>query len=174
MRKVFMSLLAISFFIILLCGCNDSTKQIQPYFTADCVVTNAQLNFKLQLCSYNKNSVSAILKSKDTLNGLEFEKNNSTLYIRYNDLECIANDDYLPYFSGVDVLFDALLCCKNNTVSYLRSQGDFDVYKAKLEYCDCEIFVDSKSGQIKKISPKLYGVNITFDNIKIYKKDPVA
>ena len=146
MRKVFMSLLAISFFIILLCGCNNSTKQIQPYFTADCVVTNAQLNFKLQLCSYNK----------------------------YNDLECIAHDDYLPYFSGVDVLFDALLCCKNNTVSYLRTQGDFDVYKAKLEYCDCEIFVDSKSGQIKKISPKLYGVSITFDNIKIYKKVPVA
>lgn len=174
MRKVFVSLLAISFFILTLSGCTESVKPLQPYFTSDCVVSNAGTKLEMKLCSsYNDNIIATVSKG-EVLSGLEFQKNNSTLYLRYNDLECIASEDYLPYFCGVDVLFDTLSCCQNNTVSYSSTQGKYDVYIAKLECCDCEIYADSDSGKIVKILPKLYKVSITFDNVKIQKKAPAT
>ncbi len=168
MRKVLLSLLAISFFIFNLSGCEaDTRKPPQVYFSADAVITDSDITMNAKLSSTYGENIFVSIISPDTLKGLEYQKTNSTLYIRYGELECIADEDYLASFSALDVLIDTLASLQTNQFSYYKTEQHLDVYKVKLKNVDCKVFVNPQNGFITKIVPQYKDVSIVLENIKL-------
>ena len=171
MRKILLSLLAISFFILTLSGCAQEMKT-QPvlYFSADAVFKTDDITMKSKVESFNTEDVTVTMLSPDNVNGISYQRVKSTLYITYNELRCIATNDYLPRFSPVSVVFDSLLSMQDGTCTFSCFEGDFAVYKNQTGTLKQTVYVDKKSGYIYRISAPYANCEITFSNINQQKK----
>ncbi len=154
MRKLCLSLLAISFFMVVLCGC-DKVNAVKPNvnFTSHCKVEVDDMTLTLNIISSSDEDVSVEVLSPDNLNGLKYERVNSTLYIDYHGLKCTTTDDYLTHFNPFDVLIDTLVSAKTTDISYMCDADECDVYKGRGENGEYTFFVDKSSGDIKRIKP---------------------
>ena len=152
MKKLCLSLLAISFFMALLCGCiKENAVKPNTNFTSQCKVEVNDMTLTLNVISSSSENVSVEVISPDNMNGLKYERVNSTLYIEYNGLKCTTTDDYLAPFNPFDVLIDTLISAKTTELSYMCEADECNVYKGRGENGEYTFFVDKSSGDIKKI-----------------------
>lgn len=162
MKKLWASLLAISFFILTFCGCSLS-KPTPPVteFVSDVSLELPDAALSMSMNSAAGDNVILEVISPESLKGLTFQRANSSLYIEYNGLKCIADADYLADFNPFSVLIDVVISMKNTELSYISNEGDFAVFEGKTETFEYKVFSDKKSGKINMIiiDEKDYKVN---------------
>lgn len=154
MRKLWLSLLAISFFICTLSGC-ETQIAVQPNlsFTADCSVKVNDYDLVLNVISSDTENVSVEVVSPDNLQGLTYERVNSTLYIDYKGLRCNTSSDYLTKFNPFQILIDVLSSAKTTELEYILEDKGCVVYKGLSESGEYMLFVAKDTGEIKKVKP---------------------
>ena len=155
MRKFSVSLLAISFFIVTLCGCQSTAEPVKPNvsFKATACVKSKDIETQVQVVCASPDDISITLMSPPSLNGLSYHKVNSTLYIEYSDLKCTTTDDYLTSFNPFEVIFDAVECAP-----LAKYKGNIEddkslLYVGETPYGSIEMYVEKENGNIKSIKP---------------------
>ncbi len=166
MKKLIVSLLAISFFMLIFCGCEkESGVTPATLFKADAVIKTDDITINATVEAISNENVRVIVNSPKELNNLSYERVNSSLYIEYNSLKCTADSDYLPSFDPFDVLIDTLVSMNCTQIEFERTDGDCDVYTGMTDagkYC---AYFDIKSGALAKIEPSFADAEITFSNV---------
>lgn len=155
MRKFSSSLLAISFFIFTLCGCQSQAEPVKPNIVFESVATikGNDITTQAKIVCASADDVSIEFMSPSSLKGLSYHKVNSTLYIEYNGLKCTTVDDYLTSFNPLEIIFDAVAC-----VDFAKCKGNNDdneslVFVGETPHGSIELYVDSESGNINRIEP---------------------
>ncbi len=149
MRKLTRSLLAISFFIFALCGCeSDTSVDIQNSFCADAQVVQNDLAFNCVVERQSATDLSVKIKSDDNTDGLKYRYVNDTLYIEYEGMRCIAGADYLKSDCAVSLLY-SVMCELENLSSYpCELKENVCVYTLKTERVNALLSIDRKSGRL--------------------------
>lgn len=154
MRKLWASLLAISFFIAIFYGCSTQSRvEVKTEFEAECKVEVNDIELCLDVLSASGENITVKVISPDNFKGLTYERVNSDLYIVYNGLKCTTCADYLTSYNPFDILIDSLICAKTAELSYMHEEGDYAVYKGKSENGEYNLYIDRLSGDIKKLKP---------------------
>ncbi|MBE6825102.1 MAG: hypothetical protein E7513_07140 [Ruminococcaceae bacterium] len=166
MRKISVSLLAISFFVFSLFGCDIGQRKAPVvFFESDAVLHSENLTIESKVISaQGKNITLSILSPKD-VKGLTYSLSNSNLHINFGNLKCTTSTDYLPSFSAVDVLFDTLSAMQSSSFDYKATKEYTDIYKGTCEGGSFLMYVDSVTGNITRIEPSYTDCYITFNNI---------
>lgn len=164
MRKFSVSLLAISFFIMSLCGCQTKSS-VEPIvqFSADVKIVTDDMQMQATLCT-DESVVTVTVISPETLNGLTYRRAKSTLYIEQNGLKCTTVTDYLQSFNPFDVLIDCMLSLKSSELQYVTQEEEYVVYKGIAENGGYSIYVDSHSGYIHKLQPQYTACSFEFSS----------
>ena len=152
MRKLMRSLLAISFFIFALCGCESSPSfNIQTDFCVNAQVEQNDLTYNCVVERHSATDLSVKIESDDNTNGLKYHYVNDTLYIEYEGLKCIANTDYLKNDCAISLLYN-VMCELENLSSYPSEIEDkVCVYTMKTEKVNALLSVDKNSGGILSV-----------------------
>ena len=152
MRKLTRSLLAISFFIFALCGCESSPSlNIQTDFCVNAQVMQNDLTYNCVVERHSATDLSVKIESDDNTNGLKYHYVNDTLYIEYEGLKCIANTDYLKSDCAVSLLYN-VMCELENLSSYPSEIEDkVCAYTIKTEKVNALLSVDKNSGGILSV-----------------------
>lgn len=167
MRKFMISLLAISFFIVTLCGCRqDNVKSVCTYFCADAVICADDKQIDVKLSSTIGQNVTLSLLTGDATKGMSYRVANSTMYIEYGELSCVTKVDYLPDFCYADVVLDTLLSIQKTAPLFNKEHEMFNEYKVKTDNGDVLVFADKKSGYITKIKPLYTDCEIKLRNVQ--------
>lgn len=166
MRKILLSLLAISFFICTLSGCKSIEKEPAVYFCADAVIKTEDISMNIKVDSLQHKNIFVSVMSPDSLKGMSYQLVNSTMYISYNKLKCVTKSGYLPRFSPVSVVIDSLLSLQSNSCVRIGEKDGFFIYADKSDTLKREIFIDKRSGCISRISAPYANCVITFSNVK--------
>ncbi|MBR2715563.1 MAG: hypothetical protein IKB73_05095 [Ruminococcus sp.] len=167
MKKFSASLLAISFFMLILCGC-DISKKVQPVkeFSAKVHITCADTESDANVVLSQGNNLLIEITSPESLRGLTYQYANSTLYIEYEKLKCNSNSDYLQKDNPFDAIKTALFTMKTTPVECRKTENDIDVYVLNTERGKSHVYVDSKTGYIRRIKPNYTACEIEFSDIK--------
>ena len=165
MRKLTRSLLAISFFIFALCGCESSPSfNIQTDFCVNAQVEQNDLTYNCVVERHSTTDLSVKIESDDNSNGLKYHYVNDTLYIEYEGLKCIANTDYLKNDCAISLLYN-VMCELENLSSYpSESEENVCVYTVKTDKVNANISVDKNSGLIEKIEFNNVDCEISFND----------
>lgn len=167
MRKFMISLLAISFFIVMLSGCKEkSPEPLCNYFSGDAVILADDRKFDVKVSSTIGQNVTLSYLSGDSTKGLSYRVTNSTMYISYGELSCMTKVDYLPSFCYADVVIDTLLSMQKNTASFVKEVEQYNEYKLDNGSGEVRVFADKKSGCIAKIKPMYADCEISFSDVK--------
>lgn len=164
MRKFSASLLAISFFMFIFCGCDKVTEPTTPNttFVSLLEIVTDEITMTAEITACGSDDVNITLLSPETLKGLCYHKVNSTLYIEYNGLKCTTADDYLTLDNPFEVIFDVLLSLDNAQLKVSDKEGECDIYSGKCSYGEYSIYLDKESSDILKIVPSFTDCEITF------------
>lgn len=164
MRKFSASLLAISFFMLIFCGCEKVAEPVTPNTTfialSEMVTDGITMTAEITACG--SDDVNITLCSPETLKGLSYHKVNSTLYIEYNGLKCTTADDYLTSYNPFEVVFDVLSSLESAQLKASGKEGELYIYTGKCSYGEYLIYIDEKSSDIQKIVPTFTDCEITF------------
>ncbi len=168
MKKLIASLLAISFFMPIFCGCGKEGG-VNPVtiFKADADIKTDDTTVKATVETISTDNVRVVVNSPKELNNLSYERVNSSLYIEYNSLKCTADSDYLPPFNPFDVLIDSLVSMNSTQLNFEKNESGCDVYSGFTDAGKYYAYFDSVSGNLEKIEPTFADVEITFSNVKI-------
>lgn len=155
MKKFSVSLLAISFFILTLFGCNTNTEPLKlvTAFEATAVISTSDITMKVQIISVSADDVSIVVQAPENLKGLEYHKVNSTLYIDYDGLKCTTASDYLTFFNPFEVIFDAVECITLARPDSTKSGNETLVFTSETLNGEVVFYTD-KEGNIIKILPQ--------------------
>ncbi len=168
MKKLIVSLLAISFFMLAFCGCESDIRATPiTLFTADAVIKTEDVEIESVVEVRSIDNIRATLSSPKEISGLTYERVNSSLYIEYNDLKCITEKDYLSSDNPFDILIDTLVSMNTTALVFEYTQDEFDVYSGMTPTGEYKAYFDSKSGYLFKIEPTFTDVKIIFSNIEI-------
>lgn len=165
MRKFSASLLAISFFMLILCACNKVTEPVtlNTQFVSKAVIVTDEITMNAEITVCGGDDVSITLLSPESLKGLNYHKVNSTLYIEYNGLKCTTADDYLTSYNPFEVIFDVLSSLSNAQLKIIGEKSESEVaYKGKTANGEYTLYADKKSGKIQKIVSSFTDCEITF------------
>ncbi len=163
MRRISVSLLAISFFIFILFGCNIAQRKAPvTLFEADAVLHSENMTLEGKVVSATGGNITLSVLSPKDVRGLMYSLSNSNLHISYGDLKCTTNTDYLPAFSPIDVLFSTLSSVQSNSFEYKATKEYTDIYKATCSRGSFLMYVDSVTGRITRIEPSYTDCYITF------------
>ena len=166
MRRISVSLLAISFFIATLCSC-ETVIPVKPvcYFTADAQIKSGDITYDAVVTSAQGQNIVIELTSPDTLKGVTYTHANDTMYIEYDGLKCTTNADYLPSCSPVQIVIDTLLSLCYTEPEFVQTDGDLNTYTAVSQNGKFTLYTDSSTGFIKGIKPSYTDCEISFEEI---------
>ncbi len=165
MRRLSVSLLAISFFIITLCSC----KSIEPVSPVIQFKGNAVINvgdskaYATVSVIDSENMAMCIRLSEDT--GVLYQLSDFEMTIAYDDLVCRASGDYLPSYTSVSVFFDTIRSLYSSEPVLIGSTDSQFVYKGESTAGQYLLTVDKQTGHILSIRPQYADVELHFDNI---------
>lgn len=167
MRKITLSLLAISFFMLTFCSC-ALTQPSPPVteFEACAKVQTGDESYDVVISSTPDSCINIKVRKPEVLNSLRYTYTKDTLYIEYQKLRCNATSDYLRKEAFFDVIYRALKFDKTKPLEIKESDSKHTKYKVKSEYGDIELLCDTKSGEIKEITPSYAHVKIEFQEQK--------
>lgn len=166
MRRFILSLLAIPFFITILCGCQVQQKtELQVHFTATAQITTPDITYTVTVCS-SDTDITVRLLSPDTVSGLTYQRTNSTLYIDYDGLKCITQSDYLSADNPIAVLIETFFAISQSPVEYIETVDEFDIYTGTTDYGDFTLYVNTDTGYIERLVPSYADCEISFTEIK--------
>ncbi|MBQ7133078.1 MAG: hypothetical protein IJO20_01130 [Ruminococcus sp.] len=168
MKKLIASLLAISFFMFIFCGC-EKAGAVTPVtiFSADAEIITADTTINATVESISADNVRVIVNSPKELKELSYERVNSNLYIEYHAMKCTADSDYLPSFDPFDVLIDSLVSLNSTQLVFEQSESGCDVYSGFTDAGKYRAYFDSASGILEKLEPAFADLEITFSNVEI-------
>ena len=167
MRKITLSLLAISFFMLILCSCDVSepsapVTQFKAYATAK----TGDESYSIIVESTSDGCIKTTVEAPDNLSGMQYIYTKDTLYIEFEKLRCNATIDYLRKEAFPDVIYRALRFDNTKQLTVKESDNDHTKYIVKSVYGDVELLCDTKSGEIKEITPSYADVKIKFKDKK--------
>ena len=164
MREFSASLLAISFFICFLCGCEKAEEPFVPNIGAvsKATIVTEHITMDVEVTAYSGDDVSITLLTPESLKGLNYHKVNSTLYIEYNGLKCTTAQDYLTPFNPFEVIFDVFSSLSKTPLKSTGKEGELCVYSGTASSGTYTLYADKKSGKILKIVPSFAECEITF------------
>ena len=166
MRKILLSLLAILFFVFGLCACDiNEPQQKSVYFCGDAVIKTKDITLNAKVDFLGHNNLFLSVMSPKTVKGLCYQLVGSSLYISYDNLECVTKSDYLPQFSPINVIIDSLVAFENNCFKLEKYDGKYAVYKDSKSTLDTKIYVDKKSGAISRISAPYADCEVQFSGV---------
>ncbi len=164
MRKFSLSLLAISFFMLVFSGCSvENHAQPQIYFESKAILHNSDNSFEAKITSSQGQNITVSVITPESVKGITYTLSNSTLYINSGGLRCITVSDYLPSYSALDVLFQSLSLMETHELVYSRNNEESDIYTLKAPPKEYSVYVDRKSGFIREIRPMYNDTYITFE-----------
>ncbi len=165
MKKLWASLLAISFFILIFCGCSVF-EPIPPVteFASDVSFKLPDITLSMSVDSISGDNVTIEVYSPKSVKGLTIQRANSSLYIEYNGLKCISDADYLADFNPFSVFIDVVISMKNTELSYINNEGDFSVFEGRTETFEFKVFSDKNSGKINRIVIDEKNLEVNFLN----------
>lgn len=167
MRRLPVSLLAISFFIITLTACK-STDNVSPvtYFGADAVIISKDTTVNAKVSVNQGKNVSVLMYITDKDNPVSYQFMDGKLTISYNGLECSADSSFLPQFNPVSVIYDTFCTLDICELEYKKTTDDAVIFDGKYDNKSFTIYVEKGTGYVKKILPHYVDVQICFDNIE--------
>ncbi len=163
MRKITLSLLAISFFIFTLCSCGV-TQPSAPVteFKASATVETGEEKYNITVESTPDGCIKITVNEPKVLENMQYTYTKDTLYIEYEKLKCNATSDYLRQEAFADVIYRALSFDKTNPLKIKESDSEHTTYIVTCDYGEVELLCDTKSGAIKEITPSYADVKIEF------------
>ena len=155
MRKFSVSLLAILFLLLTLCGCQNLVENVKPntFFEATATLKTQDMTTQAQIVCASEDDVSITLLLPESLKGLNYHLVNSTLYIDYKGLKCTTTDDYFTSYNPFEVIFDAVECAELAQCKGTTEDENMFIYTGESQHGAIELYVDEKSGNIMKINP---------------------
>ncbi len=173
MSKFSASLLAISFFIVILSGCGkqSQTKPVSN-FTANAQIQTKDTEYSAVVTSSTGQNILIEVTSPDTLCGVTYQYTSSTLYIEYDGLKCTTNSDYLPSYSPFEVIIDTLLSLSYTQLNLKQTDGDVVIYTGSSDNGDFTLYVDQNTGFINAIEPSYTDCEISFTEINTQQNPP--
>ena len=152
MRKLTRSLLAISFFIFTLCGCESVDKTtIEDTFHLNAYVQQNETSFNCDVNRQNSSDLCIKIKSDNNTNSLVYHYVNDTLYIEYEGMRCITNTDYLKSDSAVSLMYCVMSELENLSSYPSEIEDKVCVYTMKTEKVNALLSVDKNSGGILSV-----------------------
>ncbi len=165
MKKITLSLLAISFFMFIFCSCNLS-EPVMPacVFSGNANVKTADSEYKVEVNSSIDGCIKITVLKPEPTTGLTYTYAKDTLYIEYLKLRCNAPVDYLKRSAFADVIYRALSFEKDKPLRIKESDTDTTVYIVEGDLSQILLFCDTKTGVIKRIEDSVSEISIIFDN----------
>lgn len=172
MRKITLSLLAISFFILTLCSCsvNEPSAPVTE-FSATATVKAEKESYAIAVSSTPDGCIKITVNKPKVLENMQYTYAKDTLYIEYEKLKCNATCDYLRKEAFADVIYRALSFDKANILKIKESDSECTTYVVTCDYGEIELLCDTKSGVIKEITP-LYAdvkINLVYEETRLPK-----
>ncbi len=164
MRKFSASLLAISFFVMNLCGCENQKELTLPLtqFVSQAKITTDDIEMVVEITANSVDDVRINVVSPDSIQGLSYHRVNSTLYIEYDELRCITTDDYLDGDNPFQVVFDVLDSISLIQLQKVSHDDGTIVYKGRNDNGVFNISIDDESGKILAVDPQYTHCEISF------------
>lgn len=164
MRKITLSLLAISFFMLIICSCDINTpSQPNLRFSREAVVKTGDNEYLISVKSESDSYIKIVVKNDDTLGGMSYTYTRDTLYIEYKKLRCNASKDYLLENSFADVIYQTISCCDAEKLRVKNSDSEKTEYTLRCSYGEISLLCDTKTGDIKEIIPSYTDMTIAFE-----------
>lgn len=168
MKKLIASLLAISFFMLIFSGCEkDGGVTPETIFTGDAEIETDDITINVAVEVNSDDNVRITVNSPKELKNLSYERVNSSLYIEYNSMKCIADSDYLPSFNPFDVLIDTLISMNSTQLNFEQSDSNCDVYTGFTDAGKYYAYFDLESGILVRIEPSFADALVTFSNVTV-------
>lgn len=168
MRKLTLSLLAISFFIFTLCGCeNVNSFSVMDTFCVNAQVKQNDLTFNCVVERQSNTDLSVKITEDDNTNGLTYHYVNDTLYIEFEGLKCITNTDYLKGNCAVSIIYNVMSELENLQNYKCEKVEDTYIYTLKNDNVSALVSLDENSGQIVGIKVINTDCEIKFSNQNI-------
>ncbi len=165
MKKIALSLLAISFFMFIFCSCELSEPAIPAcVFSADATVKTADSEYEIEVNSSVDGCIKITVIKPEPTAGLTYTYAKDTLYIEYLKLRCNAPVDYLRKNAFADVIYRALSFEKEKPLRIKESDKDTTVYIVESGVSEIQLFCDTKTGVINRIENSASNISIVFEN----------
>ena len=165
MKKITLSLLAISFFMFMFCSCNLSEPAVPTcVFSSIASVKTADSEYKVEVNSSVDGCIKITVINPEPLTGLTYTYAKDTLYIEYLKLRCNAPVDYLKRGAFADVIYRALSYEKEKPLRIKESDTDTTTYIVENNSSEILLFCDTKTGVIKRIEDSVSDISIVFEN----------
>lgn len=166
MRKFSWSLLAIPFFVAILCGCQSQhIAEPKIHFTATAQITTPDISYTAKVKSSNAD-ITVEMLSPDTVSGLTYQLANSTLYIDYDGLKCITQSDYLSADNPIAVVIDTLVALSQSSAQYKETTDEADIYIITTDYGEVTLYINADTGYIERVVSSYTDREISFTEIK--------
>lgn len=161
MRKITLSLLAISFFMLTLCSCAMSEPSAPvTELKASATVESGEEKYSIIVESTPDGCVKITVNEPKVLFNMQYTYVKDTLYIEYEKLKCNATSDYLRQEAFADIIYRALKFDKTNPLKIKETDSEHTTYIVTCDYGEIELLCDTNSGAIKEITPSYADVKI--------------
>lgn len=169
MAKNVLKILCVFFLlpVLLLNGCSSSqnTKNALTNFTADFSACYKNMNIKGTLSRTRQGITNINITYPKTLNGLNVGYKNNQVYVMRENLQCTADEAYLPCDSFPCVVNSILEGVSDGrTKLFVKSETE-DTYSLETGSGSCSVAID-KNGKIEKAEIKDINFVMTFSNVK--------
>ncbi len=161
MRKITLSLLAISFFMLTVCSCSMSEPSAPvTEFKASATVESGEEEYKVVIDSTPDACLKITVNEPKVLLNMQYTYTKDTLYIEYEKLKCNATCDYLRQEAFADIIYRALKFDSANPLKIKETDIEHTTYIVTCDYGEIELLCDTKTGVIKEITPSYADVKI--------------
>lgn len=156
--------------IIALCGCqstyeNNETKTLNTDFSAEFSASYKDMTVKGTLSANRQGMANININYPDTLKGMSVNYKNSEIFISSENLECSADEAFIPSGSFPNVLHSVLKGIGEGKHS-LSSQGENGcTFTLKTPFGNCILSTDN-NGNLTKAEIGDADFRITFSNVK--------
>ena len=171
MKKITLSLLAISFFMFIFCSC-DVVKPAVPdcVFTSNATVKTQDSEYDIEVNSGVDGCIKIKVLKPTPVSGLTYTYAKDTLYIEYLKLRCNAPVDYLRRGAFADVIYRALSFEKEQPLRTKTSDRETTTYIVESGDSQILLSCDTKTGVIQKIEDTTTNVIVEFSAVEKEEK----
>ncbi len=165
MRKI-----ALLFFVcvLFLTSCSSEPSDIITNFSATTKIEYNNVNIEGNIVTNKNNILTFTVTSPTSMEGYEYNYKNGELTINYGNLTVNAEQDYLPQYSFVKVLYNVLTSLSAENNCYLDSSDNaLAWYKGSCNSGKYSIEAEYSTGVIHKITVDTIGFAAEFSNISI-------
>ncbi len=154
-------LFAVLFVLLIFSSCSvNAKKELEKDFSADLVVVTGDTQYKAKVTQSSAKRTDIILAGNNSF-PIEYIFENSKLTIKYNDLSCTADTNYLPKTTFQEVLYSVL---SNLDKAKYKKSGEHDEFCLFTERGKAKI--TAKNGLITGIFPEYSNIKFEFFDAK--------